>query len=119
MQGGLIMSAVDKLYSINNKTQQKSVNIDDSLYVKIINLTKTKYDATVSELINICIEEYIEKNIITYYAKPKNESVTYRSIMIREKNFNWLKKANKQTGISVTRLINAAIKQFIDNNKEK
>ena len=109
------MSAIDKLYSISNLTKQKSINIDDSLYERIIYLTKNKYDATVSELINICIEQYAEKNDPSYYEKPNNETVTYRSIMMREENLKWLKRVNKKTGISVTRLINAAIKDFIDN----
>ena len=45
------------------------------------------------------------------------ETVTYRSIMLRENNIDWLNKANKKTEITVTRLINAAIKDFLDNLK--
>ena len=33
--GGGYMSAVDRLYSINNKTVKKSINIDDSLYKRL------------------------------------------------------------------------------------
>lgn len=37
--------------------------------------------------------------------------------MLRENNIDWLSKVNKKTGITVTRLINAAIKDFLDNLK--
>ena len=111
------MSAIDRLYDINNQAIKKSINIDDSLYKKLIYLTQNKFDATISELINVCIEEYAEKNYSTYYEKPDRETVTYRSIMLRENNIDWLSKINKKTGITVTRLINAAIKDFLDNLK--
>ena len=111
------MSTIDRLYDINNRATKKSINIDDSLYKKLINLTQNKFDATISELINVCIEEYAEKNHPTYYEKPDRETVTYRSIMLRENNIDWLSKVNKKTGITVTRLINAAIKDFLDNLK--
>lgn len=109
------MSAIDRLYDINNRATKKSINIDDSLYKKLINLTQNKFDATISELINVCIEEYAEKNHPAYYEKPDCETVTYRSIMLREDNIDWLNKTNKKTGITVTRLINAAIKDFLEN----
>ena len=109
------MSGIDRLYDINNPTIKKSVNIDDTLYKKLIDLTQNKFDATVSELINVAIEEYSTKNQPTYYKKPENESVTYRSIMLRVDNIDWLKKTNIKTGITVTRLINASIKDFLEN----
>ena len=109
------MSGVDRLYNINNPTIKKSVNIDDTLYKKLIDLTQNKFDATVSELINVAIEEYSAKNQIAYYKKPENETVTYRSIMLRVDNIDWLKKTNIKTGITVTRLINASIKDFLEN----
>ena len=32
------------------------------------------------------MEEYIERNNQTYYAKPKTEFVTYRNLMLRKSN---------------------------------
>ena len=111
------MSAIDRLYNINNRTSKKSVNIDDSLYKKLIYLTQNRFDATVSDLINVAIEDYSSNNHPAFYGKPENESVTYRSIMLREENINWLSKTSRKTGISATRLVNAAIKEFIDKIK--
>ncbi|MDO5556639.1 MAG: hypothetical protein Q4G05_00115 [Clostridia bacterium] len=109
------MSAIDRLYDINNPTIKKSINIDDTLYEKVIKLTRNRFCATVGEIVNVCIEDYVVKNNPTYYEKPKRETVTYRSIMIREKNLRDLQKMNKKTGITVTRLLNAAIKEFLES----
>lgn len=109
------MSIRDKLYTIDNKTISKAINVDDSLYEEIIRLTKTTYDANISEIINVAIEEYIERNKPNYYAKPKKETVTYRNLMLRKKNIKQLTKYHDKTGISVTRLLNGAIKEFIDS----
>lgn len=111
------MSIIDKLYNINNKTVRKTINIDDSLYAELIELITNKYDATISDIVNICLEEYIETNQPKYYEKPAMESVTYRSIMIRQNNLNHLKLMHKETGISITRLLNSSIKEFIQKNK--
>lgn len=108
------MSNIDKLYELENKRIKKSINIEIELYNKLKNLMKTKYDATISDLINVAIEDYIDRNSPSFYGKPKGEFVTYRSIMIRKNNFKELKKMSDKTGISVTRLINGAIKEFLE-----
>ena len=113
------MSAIDRLYFINNKTIKKTVNIDDTLYNKLMKLVKKNYDATFSEVVNVCIEEYIEKNKPSFYEKPKLETVTYRSIMIRKENLKNLQAMYKKTGISVTRLLNGAIKEFLEKYDNK
>ena len=113
------MSAIDRLYSINNKTIKKSINIDDSLYKRLMRFTKKNYDATFSEVINICIEEYIFENNPSFYEKPEFETVTYRSIMMRKENLTNLQKIHKKTGISVTRLLNCAVKEFLEKYDNK
>lgn len=113
------MSTIDKLYSINNKTVKKTVNIEDKLYSRLMKFTKKNYDATFSQVINVCIEEYIERNKPSFYEKPKLETVTYRSIMIRKGNLEQLQKMYKKTGISVTRLLNGAVKEFLEQYDNK
>lgn len=109
------MGNIDKLYKLDNKNIKKSINIESELYNKLKNLIKTKYDATISEVINVAIEDYIDRNSPSFYGKPKKEFVTYRSIMIRKNSINGLKKMSEKTGISVTRLINGAIKEFLES----
>ena len=113
------MSAINRLYLINNKTIKKTVNIDDSLYKKLMKFTKQNFDSSFSEIVNVCIEDYIEKNNPSFYEKPELETVTYRSIMIRKENLNNLQKMYKRTGISVTRLLNCAIKEFVEKYDNK
>ena len=65
------MNIRDKLYRKDNKTIPKSINIDDSLYEKIRQATEKVYDAKLSDVINVAMEEYIERNNPTYYPKSK------------------------------------------------
>ena len=108
------MNPIDRLYKKTNKTVKHTINIEDKLYSKLKQFINKNYDASFSEVLNVCIEEYILKNKITFYEKPKLESVTYRSIMIRKENLENLIKIYKKTGISVTRLVNASIKDFLE-----
>ncbi len=108
------MSAIDRLYSINNKTVKKSINIDDSLYKRLMRYTKKNYDATISDMINVCIEDLLSTGNVKYYAKPEDEITIYRSVMIRKENVEALNKITQETGISLTRLVNIAMKEFLD-----
>ena len=108
------MNAIDKLYKKGNYTIQKSINLEDKLYTRLKEVTEKEYDATISEVVNICIEELVSKDNIKYYSKPEGEIVIYRSVMVRRENVEALNRINKRTGISVTRLINIAIKEFLD-----
>ena len=108
------MSAINRLYKKDNYTVQKSMNLEDKLYTRLKEITNNEYDATISDVINACVEDLISSGNIKYYAKPDGEITIYRSIMLRKDNVEALNKINRETGISVTRLINMAIKQFID-----
>lgn len=111
---GDITNIRDKLYKKENKTIPKSINIDDGLYEKIRYATEEIYDAKLSDIINVALEEYIERNKPSYYAKPKKETVTYRNLMLRKNNIKKLNQYHQETGISFTRLVNGAIKEFFD-----
>ena len=113
------MSAIDRLYSINNKTVKKSINIDDSLYKRLMRYTKKNYDATISDMINVCIEDLLSTGSVKYYAKPEDEITIYRSVMIRKENEEALNKITQETGISLTRLVNIAMKEFLEKFKER
>lgn len=84
------MNSRNRLYKRDNKTIPKYINIDDSLYEKIRNATEKAYDVKLSDIINVVMEEYIERNNQTYYAKPKTEFVTYRNLMLRKSNIKKL-----------------------------
>ena len=100
--------------SVRGKNQ---LSRDKKIQAKKDARTKKDYDATISDMINVSVEDYIARNKPTFYGKPKNETVTYRSIMIREQNLKGLQKFHSKTGISVTRLLNSAVKEFIEQYK--
>lgn len=89
--------------------------ITRKLYEKIRNATEKIYDAKLSDIINVAMEEYIERDNPTYYAKQKMKSVTYRNLMLRKSNIKKFNEYHQKTGISFTRLVNGAIKEFFSN----
>ena len=109
------MEIRDKLYKYNNPIIAKTINIDDSIYNKIKDLSEKVFDATISEIINIAIEEYIKRDRPNFYGKTEKETVTYRSIRLRKENVVKLNEYSKRTGISFTRLVNGALKEFLEN----
>ena len=109
------MEIRDKLYKYNNPIVTKTINIDDSIYNKFKDLSENVYDATISEIMNVAIEEYIKRNKPNFYGKTERETVTYRSVRLRKANVIKLNEYSKKTGISFTRLVNGALKEFLDN----
>ena len=102
-------------YTNNNPIITKTINIDDSIYNKFKDLSEKVYDATISEIMNIAIEEYIKRNKPNFYGKTENETVTYRTVRLRKLSVDKLDEYSKKTGISFTRLVNGALKEFLDN----
>lgn len=108
------MSAIDRLYKKTNYTVQKSINLEDRLYTRLKEIVDKDYDATISDMINVCIEDLLSTGSVKYYAKPEDEITIYRSVMIRKENTEALNKITQETGISLTRLVNIAMKEFLD-----
>ena len=109
------MKAVNRLYTKNNYTIQKSINIAEGLYVKLKKVINNDYDATISEVINACVEDLLHKDELEFYKKPEGEISLYRSVMLRRENVEALNKVSKEKRISVTRLVNMAIKEFLES----
>jgi len=113
------MRAIDRLYK-KDKTIMRSVHIDDDLYQRIQYLSKNVFDASVSKIINVCIENSLLKSTdIAYYKKPENTDSIYRSILIRKSFYDELIKMKNKTGISFSRLINGCIKDFLNEYQKE
>ena len=69
------MEIRDKLYKYSNPIIAKTINIDDSIYNKFKDLSEKVYDATISEIINVAIEEYIKRDRPNFYGKTEKETV--------------------------------------------
>lgn len=108
-----IEQIMSRLYTADNKTVQKSINVENGLYQGLKEI-EPRYNATISDLVNACIEFYVSENEIVYYPKPPTEIAEYRSFMIRQENLRKLQEIKNRTGIGISRLINLSIKKVLD-----
>lgn len=113
------MRAIDRLYK-REDTVTRSLHIDEDLYSQVQYLSETFFDASVSKIINVCVENTLSKNQpITYYKKPKGTDSIYRSVLFRKSFFNELIKIKDSTGISFSRIVNGCIKEFLEDYKDE
>ena len=113
------MRAIDRLYK-KEEMKVRTLHIDQDLYEKVQYLAVNVFDASASKIINVCIENSLIKNKgIKYYKRPANVDSIYRSIVLRKSFCDELLKIREETGISFSRLINACIKEFLDDYKDE
>ncbi len=95
----------------------KNVEIEETLYSKLKDLSENELDASINKLIDACVENFkIENNTVIYYKKPENEISISRSIRLRESMWNKLEKFKNEYDISIYKLINMSIKYTLSNN---
>lgn len=102
------MSVLDKFYK-KDTLIQKTVEIDSNLFDKIEFLSKNIYDASISKIINACIDDLVETQKIELYEREKNEISLKHTIIIRESSLNKLEKLKERYEISINKLINISI----------
>ena len=81
------------------------------MYVKPKDEISIKHSLLIRDL----IKEYIKRNKQNFYGKTENETVIYRAVRLRKLSVDKLDEYSKKTGISFTRLVNGALKEFLDN----
>ena len=111
---GDIMSVFDCFYD-KEKLIRKTVEIDNDLYDKLSEILKGKYNTSVNMLINASIEEIIKTENINLYAKEDKYSTMKRSLLIKESFSNGLNKLKEKYNISISKLINMAIKNAVNS----
>jgi hypothetical protein len=111
---GDIMSVFDCFYD-KEKLIRKTVEIDNDLYDKLSEILKGKYNTSVNMLINASIEELIKTENINLYAKEDKYSTMKRSLLIKESFSNGLNKLKEKYNISISKLINMAIKNAVNS----
>lgn len=107
------MGAFDRFWK-RDKLLKKTIEIDNSLYEKLNELSKTVYQTSTNQLINACIEELIDTKNIKIYEKPKGEITEQHSLLIRKSLFDGLEDLREKYDISIYKLVNIAIKNAID-----
>lgn len=113
------MNVLDRFWP-KDELIQKTIEIESSLYDEIEFLCENVYDASVSKIINACIDELIETEDVRLYPKESNELFTKHSIILRKSSLYNLEKLKNKYGISVYKLIHIAIKNvLIQYHEEK
>lgn len=113
------MSILDRFWA-KDEIIQKTLEIESSLYDEIEFLSENVYDASISKIINACIDELIETENVKLYTKETNELFTKHSLILRKSSLKNLEKLKDKYGISVYKLIHIAIKNvLIEYHKEK
>lgn len=113
------MSVLDRFWA-KDELVQKTIEIESSLYDEIEFLSENVYDASISKIINACIDELIETENVKLYTKEANELFTKHSLILRKSSLKNLETLKDKYGISVYKLIHIAIKNvLIEYGNEK
>ncbi|MBQ9658582.1 MAG: hypothetical protein IJV31_07435 [Clostridia bacterium] len=98
----------------------RNVEIEETLYEQLKDISSNILDASLNKLIDACVENFkIENDEIIFYKKPMNEITIARSIRLRESMWNKLDNYKKDYDISLYKLINMSIKYTLEEyNKE-
>ena len=112
------MSVLNR-FCAKDELVQKTIEIESSLYDEIEFLSENVYDASISKLINACIDELVETENVKLYKKESNELFTKHSLILRKNSLENLELLKDKYGISIYKLIHIAIKNvLIEYHKE-
>lgn len=111
------MSYAIRFYK-KEKLVSKTLDIDEELYNKLEFLSNEIYDASISKLVNVAIEDLIESENIQIY-KRKNNSYVSRSFLIRDSLLEGLYELKKKYRVPIYLLVNIAIRnELAEENLE-
>ena len=104
---------------IKNRREElisRTLEIDEELYNKLEFLSGERYDASISKLINLSVEELIKTENINVY-KRKNNSYVSRSVLLRKSVFDGLYELKNKFRIPIYLLVNIAIRNVLIEEK--
>lgn len=93
---------------------KKSVEIEGNLYDRLIEISSKEIDASVNKIIDACIDDFEIGDKVIIYKKDRNEINVGRSIIIRESIYKKLDFMREKYGISISKLINIAIREGLE-----
>ena len=93
------MAYSDKIYK-KEKLISRTFYIDEKLYLELERLSKEVYEASISKLMNVAIEELVEKEKIEVYEN-------------RNSLLKGLSELKIKYGLSISMLVNIAVKNEI------
>lgn len=98
---------------------KKSVEIEGNLYDKLKEISSKKLDASINKIIDACIDDLEIGEKMVIYRKEKNEINVARSIIIRESIYKKLEDMRERYGISISKLVNIAIRTGLEKYEKK
>lgn len=107
------MGAFDRFWK-REELLKKTIEIDNSLYEKLEELSKNVYQTSTNQLINACIEELIKTKNIKIYEKPEGELSIQHSLQIRASLFDALEEMRERYNLSIYKLVNISIKNAVE-----
>ena len=92
------------------KWVKKSVEIEGKLYDRLKEIAANEIDASVNKIIDACINDLELDEKIVIYKREANDLDVGRSVMIRESMYKKLEDMREKYGVSVSKLVNIAIR---------
>jgi len=106
-----------KLFKRENK-YRRNYEIQESLYAQLEYLSEI-YDATIPEIINICVDYLIQTQNVRFFERDKKDSLISRTIGMKESNIIGLEQLNEKYGVGISRLVNIAINNVLAESLEQ
>lgn len=107
------MGILDRRFDKKESKLKRNYEIDDTLYQRLQEQARL-YDATLTDLINVCIQQLIETENITLFEQARHDASSTHSLSIRESNLAGLENLKDRFGVSIYKLVNIAIKNVLD-----
>ena len=98
---------------------KKSAEIEGNLYDRLKEISEKEIEASVNKIIDACISDLELQEKIIIYKKEDNEINVARSVIIRESMYKKLENMREKYGISISKLINIAIRAGIEKYDKK
>ena len=108
------MTYFSENFNKKEKLIPRTFEIDDNLYNKLEKLSKLKYDASISKMVNLSIEKLSETNKVIPY-EIGEQLYSPRAFLLRETVLKSLYKLKEQYKMPTYILVNIAIRNALIN----
>ncbi len=98
---------------------KKSAEIEGSLYDRLKEISENELDASINKIVDACISDLELGEKVVIYKKENNEINVARSVIIRESMYKKLEEMREKYGISISKLINIAIRNGLEKYENK
>lgn len=108
-----------KRFYTKEKWVKKSAEIEGNLYDRLKEISEKELDASVNKIIDACVEDLKLEDKVVIHKKEKNDISVARSIIVRESVYKKLEDLREKYGISISKIINIAIKEGLEKYDKK